>query len=169
MSISNAWRTYEEVAQLLLNSIAAELGLSHVEGKQDIAGKLSGTTWEIDAKGVSSGSDGFVLVEVRRHTTKGLSQESLAALAYRIQDTGASGGIVVTPLPLQVGAAKVAASSGVVSVQLNEHSTTEQYLLRFLNRVMVGLPAETISVGARLTGGTLTTVIPQVPDANSDA
>lgn len=166
MSEPKNWRTYEEVARFLLDRIAGELGLTQVEGKQDILGRLSGTSWEIDAKGVSDCGTGFVLIEVRRYTTKRLSQEAIAGIAYRIHDTGASGGIVVSPLPLQSGAERVAASAGVVSIQLNEHSTTEQYILRFLNRVMVGLNVESISVEARLLGGTLTTVV--APERNDD-
>ena len=51
-----AWRTYEEVADHLLNRFANEFGLKFVEGKQKIQG--SATTWEIDAKGVA-GNDRF--------------------------------------------------------------------------------------------------------------
>jgi hypothetical protein len=46
------WRTYEEVAQYLLNEFAAHFGLGHVEGKQVVPGQ-SGADWEIDAKGVA--------------------------------------------------------------------------------------------------------------------
>ena len=53
-------------------------------------GKRTGTTWEIDAKGVNEGSQAIVLVEARRYTTRRLNQESMAAVAYRIHDTGAA-------------------------------------------------------------------------------
>ena len=138
MSKPQPWRTYEDVARFLLNTIAGKLGLTGVEGKQNIAGKRSGTSWEIDAKGISSDGEGFVVIEVRRHTAKRLSQEAVAALAFRIEDTGASGGIVVSPMPLQSGAQKVASSANIVAVQMNKNSTTEQYVLRFLKQVMIG-------------------------------
>ena len=62
--------------------------LKSVEGKQKIQGRRTGTTWEIDAKGVAEGSEGFFLVECRRYTTSKQSQEKTGALAYRIIDAG---------------------------------------------------------------------------------
>jgi hypothetical protein len=41
-------------------------------------------------------------------------------LAYRIIDTGADGGILVSPLGLQEGAERVAAAENIISVRLNE-------------------------------------------------
>jgi hypothetical protein len=122
------WETYEQVAQHLLNEFADRFGLSHVEGKQTVHGNLSRTDWEIDAKGIRENNGGFIVVECRRHTTSGISQEQLAALAYRIIDTGARGGIIVSPLNLQEGAKKVAAASGVNHVILNADSTTKDYV-----------------------------------------
>ena len=46
---------YEEVARILLNRMRKEFGLERVEGKQDIEGLKSGTSWEIDAKGIREG------------------------------------------------------------------------------------------------------------------
>jgi hypothetical protein len=87
------WKTYEEVAKYLLNQMADKFGLSHVEGKQKIVGKRSGTEWEIEAKGVNLSDGTFVIVECRRYTTSKQCQEKLGGLAYRILDTGAAGGI----------------------------------------------------------------------------
>ncbi len=49
------WKTYEEVAQFLLNRVADQFGVGRFEGKQVMPGE-SGTTWEIDAKGCNDGS-----------------------------------------------------------------------------------------------------------------
>ena len=133
------FESYEQVAQYLLDHFAEAFGLDHVEGKQTVLGQRSGTTWEIDAKGVRIGNDGFLIVECRRHTKSGLKQEELAAVAYRINDTGAKGGIVVSPLELQEGAKRVAAAENIVEVKLNADATKHQYILSFLNKVMVGL------------------------------
>lgn len=141
---SKPWESYEEVAQHLLNEFALHFGLGRVEGKQIIPGQ-SGAIWEIDAKGIKVDGEGFVIVECRRHTTSGLSQESLGGLAFRIIDTGATGGIVVTPLDLQAGARKVAAHSNIVHVTLTPGSTTTEYVMKFLNRVFIGV-ADTYSV-----------------------
>src|SRR5205807_1059873 len=93
----------------------------------------------IDAKGRMTG-DGemFVIVECRRHTTSGQKQEALAGLAYRILDTGAAGGIIVSPLPLQEGAKKVAQAEKIVEVTLNKDCTTTEYVTQFLGSVLVG-------------------------------
>lgn len=112
--------------------------MERVESKQDVVGQRSGTTWEIDAKGFRHGDPGFVIVECRRYTTSKQNQEKIGGLAYRIIDTGAEGGIIVSPLGLQEGAECVAAAENIVSIQLNEESTQHEYVLRFLNKIMIG-------------------------------
>jgi hypothetical protein len=51
MSGKKKWRTYEEVAQYLLEQLGNYFGLGRVEGKQLVPG-ASGTSWEIEAKGL---------------------------------------------------------------------------------------------------------------------
>jgi hypothetical protein len=148
------WRTYEEVATEILGRIRNELGVSSIEGKHSITG-LSGTDWELDAKGIAQGSDAFVIVECRRHTTAKIKQEAVAALAFRIQDTGAAGGFLVSPLGFQEGATKVAASANIRSVVLNADATPEQFALRFLGNLFVGVTG----VEARGELGCLTAVV----------
>lgn len=138
------WESYEEVAQYLLNQFAGQFGLGHVEGKQCVPGE-SGTEWEIDAKGVAKNGDGFLIVECRRYTKSRLNQESLAAIAFRIQDVGANGAIVVSPLDLQSGAKLVAAHAKIQHVILDPKSTTTEYVLRFLNQIFIEL-TETVSI-----------------------
>jgi hypothetical protein len=133
------WKTYEEVAAYLLDQIAEVLGLEKVEGKQKIIGKRSGTTWEIDGKGVKGEGEGFVIIECRRYSKSKQKQEQVAALAYRIMDTGAQSGIIVSPLGIQEGGAKIANSENIQTVTLDENSTTTDYVLKFLNRIFVGV------------------------------
>ena len=121
----------------MLADIRQILGISAVEGKQSLEG-VSGTSWELDAKAWCEGSDGFLVVEIRRHTSAGLKQEDLAAVAYRIQDVGGSGGIIVSPLPMQRGARLVAASADISHVRLSPESTTESYLAEFMGRRFLG-------------------------------
>lgn len=141
---SKPWQSYEEVAQYLLDQFAENFNLGRVEGKQIIPGE-SGTEWEIDAKGVMDDGEGFIVVECRRYTTSRLSQESMAALAFRIRDTGAKGGMVVSPLELQSGAKKVAAHCNIKHVTLDPKSTTSEYMLKFLNQIFIGV-TETITM-----------------------
>lgn len=133
------WESYEQVAQFLLDQIAEHFDLVHVEGKQKIVGKRSGTTYEIDGKGIAKGGEGFVILECRRYTTSRLKQEHMEAIAYRIRDTGAKGGIIVSPLGLQEGARKIAEAENLISVRLGENSTTTNYILGFLNKIFVGV------------------------------
>jgi DNA-directed RNA polymerase subunit RPC12/RpoP len=143
--MTQKWQTYEEVAAYLLDRFAADFGLSRVEGKQVVAGLQSGTNWEIDAKGVREGNQGFIIVECRRYTTSRLNQEDLGALAYRITDTGAEGGIIVSPLGLQEGAQKIAQAENIVEVRLDPNSTPHDFSMQFLNKLMIGV-SETIRV-----------------------
>jgi hypothetical protein len=85
------------------------------------------------------GDEGFVIIECRRYTKSKQKQAQVASLAYGILDTGAAGGIVVSPLGLQEGAAKVAATENIQTVFMNENSTRTEYMLRFLNSIFVGL------------------------------
>ena len=133
------WESYEEVAAYLLNQFAKEFGLVHVEGKQTVHGKRSKRNWEIDAKGVKEGNTAFILVECRRYTTSKQNAEKLAALAYKIIDTGADGGIIVSPLGIQSVAAKIAASANILNVQLDANSTPNDFALKFLNKLMIGI------------------------------
>lgn len=140
-----AWENYEEVAVHLLNRLADHLGLDQVEGKQKVEGE-SGTSWEIDGKGVQVGDEGFVVLECRRYPSSRVTQEEVGGLAFRISDTGAQGGIIVTPIGLQEGAKKVAAHAGVEEVRLDANSTDEDYVLSFLNRVFAGV-SDTMEFG----------------------
>lgn len=136
---SKKWETYEEVAVHLLDNFASEFGLDGFDGKQKIVGNRSGTDWEIDGKGFNDGTDSFVIVECRMYTKNKQSQEKVGALAYRIQDTGAGGGIIVSPLGLQSGAEKIARAENIISVKLTPESTTQEYVMEFLNNICIGL------------------------------
>jgi hypothetical protein len=139
--MSNTWESYEKVAQALLQQFRAEFGFERVEGKQSIPGYISGTKWEIDAKGIREGNEGFIVIECR-HRKARQTQENAAALAWRILDTGAEGGLIVSPLGLQEGAHKVGKATNVVCVTLNADCTPSEFVMRFLNKVMIGLRDE---------------------------
>lgn len=149
---SRTWQSYEEVAAYLLDQIATEFGLQRFEGKQIVPGKRSHTKWEIDAKGVSDNNEIFFIVECRRYTTSRQNQDRIGSLAYRIIDTGAQGGILVSPLGLQEGAAKIAQAENIYSVILDANSTITEYVLRFLEKTRYGKHIQsTISATATLS------------------
>lgn len=135
-SMTKKWETYEEVATYLLDKFADDFGFTRFEGKQKITGKL--LTWEIDAKGVCENNDIFMIVECRRYTTSRINQESLAAIAFRIEDIGSEGGIIISPLGLQKGAKQIAKAKNIVSVTLNESCTPTEFRLFFLEKLRAG-------------------------------
>ena len=135
--MSKKWKTYEEVAKYLLDQFAKEFELGYFEGKQIISGQ-SGSNWEIDAKGCMDNQEKYLVVECKRYTKTAINQAITASLAWVIQDVGASGGILVSPLGLQEGAKKVAASANIIEVKLDPTSTTTEYMLEFLNKVCIG-------------------------------
>lgn len=136
------WASYEEVAVYLLNRFAEHFGLGRVHGKSIVAG--AGTKWELDGIGYSQDGAQFVIVECKRYTKSKVDQETMGGLAFRILRTGASGGIVVTPIGYQAGAANVADHERITRVMLNQDCTTTEYVMRFFDQVQVGL-ADTVT------------------------
>lgn len=143
------WKSYEEVASYLLDQMASAFGLERVEEKQKVAGLRSQTTYEIDAKGINDKGKGFVIIECRRYTKSKLKQEQVGGLAYRIYDTGATGGIIVSPLGLQEGAKRIADAENILEIHLDENSTTTNFILGFLNYIFLG-KTEDVRVGERV-------------------
>lgn len=148
------WLTYEDIATKILHSLREELCLSGVECKQSVTGR-SGTYWELDAKGITADGRAFILIECRRHTTSRIKQAAVAGVAWTILDVGAAGGLIVSPLGLQEGAAKVAAVANIHSVTLSADATPQEFVLKFLDRLFVGLSG----VDARFQTGNLTPVV----------
>lgn len=147
--IEKRWKTYEEVAAHLLDQFAEHFGVGRFEGKQIVSGS-SGTEWELDAKGVGENGNRVIVVECKRHTKSGISQAIIGSLAFTIQDTGADGGILVSPLGLQAGAKLVATSANIVEVKITPDSTTTNYMMQFLDRIHVGL-SDTVRISEQLT------------------
>jgi len=136
------WEAYEEVAADLLNQFATHFSFDRVEGKQKVRGAKSGSTWEIDAKGVRDSDGAIFVIECRRYPDRKLNQDAMAGLAYRIQDIGAGGGIVVSPLELQSGARSVAEAENITEIQLDPSSTPRNFAMRFFGRLMLGASVE---------------------------
>ncbi len=143
------WESYEQVATYLLNQCSKEFGLTRVEGKQLIKGLRTGTNWNIDAKGIKEKeNEAFVIIECRRYITTKQNQEHLGGLAYRIIDTGASGGIIVSPIGNQKGAKKIASAENIIEVQLDPHSTPDDFVMKFFDKLKIGRTSSSC-VGAK--------------------
>jgi Restriction endonuclease len=145
-----AWRTYEAIGRHLLNELRAHLGL-RVEHYHSVTGQ-SGTTWEIDAKGIRKGDEGFVIIECRSYRNDRVTQEEVAGLAYRIWDSGAAGGLVVSPHDLQAGAKLVAAHEGIAEIKMAPVSTTTDYMVKFLDQIFVARSTNLIRLKFTVTG-----------------
>jgi len=152
------WASYEEVAVFLLNQFAEHFELGRVEGHTIVA--AAGTKWDLDGIGYSQDGADFVIVECKRYTTSRIDQETVAGLAYRILKSGASGGIMVTPIGYQAGAIKVADYEGIARVTLNHDCTTTEYVMKFLDQIRMGLAdtitaSDSVSIQLRKADGTV--------------
>jgi hypothetical protein len=132
-----SWKRYEAAVRQILDEFAHHFGIHRVEGKQSIRGLRSGTEWEIEAKGIPGQSKGFFIIECRRGTRSTLDQEQLGGLAYRIIDSGALGGIMVTSIGDQKGPLKVAKAAKIITVKLNAGATPKKFPLDFLGDLIL--------------------------------
>jgi hypothetical protein len=139
---------YEEVTRAILDTCKKQLGYKKVEPKGDHAGE-TGTSWEIDATCYLEATDDKILVECRRHTTSKIDQEQVGGLVFRIQDTGAEGGLFVTPLGYQEGAKLVAKAKKVRLATLNADATEEEYILEVAEKLFHGVAGK----GGAVLGG----------------
>lgn len=141
-----SWKTYEEIAALVLNQCAAEFGIKRVEGKQKVAAK-SGATFEVDARAWTAGNAAHLLVECKKHENTGISQAITSALAWQILDTDAEGGFLVSPNGLQAGAKFVAAAANIHEIKLDPASTASAWFGEWLGKLRAGFTDE-VNVGA---------------------
>ena len=131
---------YEQVTRKILEDCREQLGYREVHPKGKILGK-SGTQWEIDATCYLADNKA-ILVECRRHTTRKIDQEQVAGLVFRITDTGAKGGLMVTPLGYQLGAKLVAQAQKITLATLNPDATEREYVLSVAERLFIGVEAK---------------------------
>lgn len=137
----SSWKTYEEIATLVLNQCAAEFGIERVEGKQNVLAK-SGATFEVDARGWTAGNGAHLLVECKKHTNTGISQAITSQLAWQILDTDAEGGFLVSPHGMQKGAKHVAAAANIHEIKLDPRSTPSAWFGEWLGKLRAGFTEE---------------------------
>lgn len=132
---------FEQTVRSILQQCRNALGYSHVDPKGKLPGK-SGTKWEIDATAYLATSGDMVIVECRWRSTKKIDQEQIGALVFRVQDTGAVAGLMVTTIGLQKGAALVAAASQIGVAKLDPDATEREYVLELAGRLFHGIDAK---------------------------
>lgn len=140
------WKKYEAASRQIIQSFCNEFGIASVQSETKLTGKC-GTEWSVEGTATLVKGEGFLILECRRYKTKRLNQEALGALAYRIQDTGAVGGIIVSPLPLQKGAQYIADAVNIIPIQIESWSTSVNYLAKILGKTFRGYGfQDTVSV-----------------------
>lgn len=130
------WTIYEDAVKRVISDMRALLGVEAVGDKQKIPG-VDGATYELDAVAWTDAEGSFLLVEAKQHK-RGLSQDTVNAVVYKLMKVGASGAIIVTPVPLQRGAKKAADFDGVIHIILSADSTPEDYLAEYLGKCFLG-------------------------------
>jgi hypothetical protein len=115
-----------------------ELKLATIEPPCDVALPREGGSFKADAVAYDLDGRKFI-IEYRQHKTSRLAQEAMFALSYRVIESNSAGGFVVTPLPLQKGANLCAKANNILSIELGENSTPEEFSIKFLNKIFVGL------------------------------
>jgi len=136
MLLEKKWETYEEVTKQLLSDVRDYLGLSRVEEKQKVRG-LSETEWEVDVLAYNVDGGKLVLVECKHRSKAVIPQDSLAGFAYKIKDTNADHGIIVTTIGLQEGADKIAKAEKITVIKLDYNSTSDNYIAQIANQIFV--------------------------------
>lgn len=148
---------YEDVSRYLLESVGELLGLEleRVEGKQRLVGDID--SYVVDAKGVETDSGATVVVECKRYPTRKVPVGEVKELAWNIQDTGAAGGIIVTPIGVQAGGALIAQARNIHVVQLDANATTTDFMMSFLGKIVAG---RSVTFGGVGTGSAKVEVAP---------
>lgn len=139
------YKTYEDAARALLSDVRSFLGLGEVTGEQKLAGR-SGTVWTVEGSAYDVSNERLVLVECKQRKTSALNQETIGGFAYRVNDTGADRGIIITTVGLQKGAKLVADAERITVIKLDYNATSENYIaeiadqlfLKVTDRIRVG-------------------------------
>lgn len=136
--MSSDSKRYEEATKAILDKLRDHLGLERVQGEVSYEGK-SGTRWNVDASCYRQEDGALVLVECRRKATRRVPQAEMAEFAFRIDDIGASEGLMVTPIGYQRGARIVAQAQRIGLATLNLDATDQEYILESAERLFRGL------------------------------
>lgn len=132
------WKKYEGYTEKVLNQniikryLKEYLNLSNlvVKPKDKFLGYKTQTTWEVDAYGYDRNNQ-LILIECKHYKNRRITQNTVAAFAYIIQDIKAERGIVVTTQGLQKGAIQVAIAENIALIQLHYNSTDKNFFINF--------------------------------------
>ena len=159
MSEKKEWERYEDVARQLIDDIKFHLGLSLVNEDKRKFKKNDGGECEVDVSAYDMSDEKLVLVECRKKK-ESLSQEEVHGFAYRIQQTNAKRGIIVTTIGLQQGARIAADGAKITLIRLDGNSTKEEYIAKITQQIFVKV---TDTFNGISCGGGISTVTNHLP------
>jgi hypothetical protein len=133
----NDYEDYERVTAQILKNLRDELGIETVNQKTVVPGQ-SGTSWKCDVTCYKTGTQKLVIVECRKYRSK-IKQEDMGGFAYRVEDAGATEGLMVTPIGYQQGAQLVANSAKIGMATLNPEATEYEYALQIAKKLFIGI------------------------------
>lgn len=136
MQKKHKWESYEDVARQLIDDIKEQLGLCRVNEGKFLFPKSDGGECEIDVSAYDISNEKLVLVECKRKKRR-LSPEEIHGFAYRIQQTNAKRGIIVTTIGLQKGARIAADAAKITLIILNGESTIDEYIARITQKLFL--------------------------------
>lgn len=136
MSRKQTWEKYEDVVRQVIDDIKSYLGLSIVNPDKKAFSKKDGGMCEIDVSAYDMGDGKLVLVECR-NKNKPLPQEEVHGFAYRIQQTNAKRGIIVTTIGFQEGARIAANGARIGLVRLEPNSTPDNYIAQLTQLLII--------------------------------
>ena len=145
MSSKVHWAEYEKNVTLLLNKLQIFPEVTELQEKIKVRGQKTKLLWEIDAIAFLQSGE-FWIIECRQLSSSRIKQEHVAAIAYRKCDLGAIGAITASPQPLQRGARIIAETENLKHIVLEKESTSERYILKFLNDVFIKR-SESLGIG----------------------
>ncbi|MGB3639095.1 MAG: restriction endonuclease [Rivularia sp. (in: cyanobacteria)] len=155
------WRKYESYTQKVLNQNIIQKYFEEylkllnlvIKPKKKLLGRKTETMWEVDAYGYDTNNQ-LILIECKHYKDRRVTQNTVAAFAYIIQDIKAEQGIIVTTQGLQKGAIQVAKAENIALIQLHYNSTDKNFFVNFssfedsIKKDAVGKFTEQINSGA---------------------
>jgi len=136
----NVGRTTKQLLDSCWRQTADVLGLDleRIEGKQKLVGK-SGMTWEVEGKGGAGRWRGDRCHRVPPiHDLQNQARSNGCARVSNRRRWAPQAEIMVTPIGVQQGGEAIARHEGIQIVQLDASSTTTDYVLKYLNKVLLG-------------------------------
>ncbi len=146
------WKNFEDVFRAILAMHMDFFELEEVEPTSKpipgIARKVK--PWAIDVVGYRKGTNRLVLFEVKRRG-RNVEPEQAAGFAYRILDTEAEAGYIVTTMDrnLSSGAKEIANYEKIGHIQLQKDSTPDDYVMRIADNMFVGI-TDAVKVSERV-------------------